>query len=120
MFHRVLSWLLVGAMCAMVSLRAQTGAPQVKGGAELVLVAKAEGTVTKTLPGQAPVALQRGDKVEASATINTGLNSSTVLVFSNGATTQLGADTELVIEEYLQDPFNDNLEVANEASSSAT
>jgi hypothetical protein len=116
MHQRVFSWLLVCALFAAGSLRAQSPAPSdgpvVKGGAELILVAKVAGTVTKTLPGQASVALKQDDRVEQTAKINTGLNSSIVLVFSNGATTQLGADTELVIEEYLQDPFSEAVKVA--------
>ncbi len=115
MLQRLLSWLFVCAIVAAVSLHAQApaGGPTVTGGAELVLVAKVTGTVTKTLPGQAAVAIKQDDRIEQKAKINTGLNSSVVLVFSNGATTQLGADTELVIEEYLQDPFADTVKVAD-------
>ncbi len=57
-------------------------------------------------------ALQRGADVPQTAKINTGQNSSVVLIFSNGAQTQLAADSELVIEEFLQDPLKATLAIA--------
>jgi hypothetical protein len=102
MHFRFLSSLFFCALLASGLLRAQT--PEVKGGAELILVAKVMGTVTMTVDGNtSAVALNQA--VPKKAKINTGANSNVILLFSNGATTRLESNTELVIEEYLQDPF---------------
>ncbi len=118
MHHRISSWVLTFLLLtASVSLWAQTTAPatagagKVKGGAELILVAKVSGDVKMTLNG-ATTALTVDAKVAQAATVKTGKDSSVVLVFSNGATTQLGADSELVIEEFLQDPFASAVKIA--------
>ena len=115
MHQRILIWVFLCAFFAVGSLRAQApaaGEPAVKGGAEAIVVARLKGTVTKTLPGQAAVQVKVGDAVETKAKINTAQNSSVVLVFSNGTTTNLEADSELIIEEFLQDPFDQALQVA--------
>lgn len=55
------------------------------------------------------------------ATINTGQDSIAVLVFSNGATLQLGAETELVLQGFLQEPFSSTItlsQLKDEPSSS--
>jgi hypothetical protein len=55
--------------------------------------------------------------------VNTGPNSSVVLVFSNGATVNLGAESQLHIEEFLQDPFTKVVkisELTEEPTSSST
>jgi len=118
MHNRLFTWLFIGALFAAVSLRAQVPATAVVPVGDgkfqdegLVLVAKVSGTVTMELNG-ATTALKVNDKVPQKAKIVTAKNASIVLVFSNGATTQLGTDTELVIEEYLQDPFADTIKVA--------
>lgn len=118
MHLRFLTWLFVGALLAVVSLRAQVpgtaGAPGGPGKFDeegLVLVAKVSGNVSMVLEG-ATTALKVNDRVPQKAKIITAKNASVVLVFSNGATTQLGTDTELVIDEFLQDPFADSIKVA--------
>ena len=110
MHHRLFPWLLLIAFFAATSLRAQTPPPAAAPGTPaamppgLVLVAKFTGDVTMTVSGT-KTAVKLGESVPQTAKINTGLNSSVVLVFSNGAQTHLAADSELVIDEYLQDPF---------------
>ncbi len=116
MHFRFLSWLLIGALAGVMSAVAQTpaapsGVPTVVGGAELILVAKKSGRVEMTVGGTV-TALENGAKVPQKAKINTFGDGSVVLVFSNGATTQLGADSELIIEEFLQDPFASDIKVA--------
>ena len=116
MHNRALSWLVLCAFAAVLSVRAQAPAAAPAAPASpppgLVLVAKVTGTATKTLNGER-TALKVDDRVEQTAKINTGLDSSVVLAFSNGATTQLGADTEMVIDQFLQDPFASTIQVAN-------
>jgi hypothetical protein len=116
MHNRFLSWFFVCASLAFLSLRAQSpGASSAPGsfvgGAEQVLAARVTGTVQMTLNGQT-TPLRTDDRVPQTAKIITSSNSSVVLVFSNGATTQLGSDTELIIEEFLQDPFASTVRVA--------
>ncbi len=100
---RVLIWTVLLAF-------ASTGVAlaQVAGGLKpgSVLVARVAGTVQMVdKDGTVTPKLERGMQVKESATIKTLGASSVVLVFSNGATTQLGADTELVLEQYLQGEF---------------
>lgn len=121
---------MAGMMLAAISVRAQpaAGAPAaanasaIVGGMELILVAKVTGTAQMTVNG-AVINLKVDDKVPRSAKINTQAGSSVVLAFSNGATTHLGADTELIVEEFLQDPFSSAValrDVAEEPSQSRT
>ncbi len=115
MHNRFLSWLFLGAAFALISLRAQSpGTSPIAGGAERVLAARVAGTVQMTVNGQT-TAVKADDRVPQTAKIITGKDSSIVLVFSNGATTQLGSDTELIIEEFLQDPFANTVRVAEMA-----
>ena len=76
--------------------------------------------VTKT-----PRPLQEKDQVQVGDTVITGKsrNSGVVLVFSNGATVTLKADSELNIQEFLQEAWNTSLNVAEmtaEPSASTT
>jgi hypothetical protein len=56
--------------------------------------------------------LVRGASVGQNQIVNTGPNSSVVLVFANGATVNLGADSQLVIDEFSQDPFTTAIKVS--------
>lgn len=79
--------------------------------AGLVLAAQVKGTVTMKVKGVS-TDLRLESAVPAPATVNTGPESQAVLVFSNGVTLQLGANTELVLDEFLQDPFGGPVSVA--------
>lgn len=54
---------------------------------------------------QTVTALHNDDLLSQGFTVKTGDDASIVLVFSNGATLRLGANTELSIDEFLQQPF---------------
>src|SRR3982751_1037028 len=108
MHHRLPVWLFIFLFVAFASARRPTPAaaaadplPSQPG---QISAAKVNGSVHVKVAGQTRD-LHNGDFVEQAATVSTELNSSVVLVFSNGATTQLGADTTLTIDEFLQDPF---------------
>ena len=114
-------WLVFFAVGALVSLRAQAPAaatPAASAPAPLppgqIIAAKVSGSVTMTVNG-ATTPLNNNDSVPEQATVTTGKDaaSSVVLVFSNGATTQLGTDSSLVIEQFLQDPFAATVKVAD-------
>lgn len=62
-------------------------------------------------------------QIEQGTIVRTAANSSVILVFSNGSTVNLGADSVLDIEEFLQDPFAEELrpaEMTQEPSVSRT
>lgn len=101
---RFLIWMVLSAFAsAGVALAQATGG--LKPGS--VLVAKVTGRVQMVdKDGTVTQQLDRGMQVKESSTVKTLGASSVVLVFSNGATTQLGADTELVLEQYLQGEFS--------------
>ena len=115
MHQRFLSWLILGLFAGVIALRGQApaaataAAPMPPG---LVLVAKVAGTAEMFVDGTR-TALKVDDRIPQAARITTAAASSVVLVFSNGATTQLGEDSELVIQEFLQDPFASTIQVAN-------
>ncbi len=115
MHNRLLSWVVFCAFATVLPLFAQTpGAATATGGPPppgIVRVAQVRGTAYKTVNG-VRVALMANETVEQSAKITTERQSSVVLAFSNGATAQLGEDTELVLEEFLQDPFPSDVRVA--------
>ena len=107
---RLLLPLIVCSLVGSHGLRAQAPAP---GGMPpgVVLVAKVEGRAEMSLNGQVtPLAVDA--QIPQAAKVVTYENAAVVLVFSNGATTKLGAETELILEEFLQDPFGATIKVA--------
>ncbi len=61
----------------------------------------------------APVPLTEGSALIETDTITTGADSSVVLVFANGASIKLSANSRLAIEEFKMDPLADDIAVAN-------
>ena len=76
-----------------------------------IIVTQVSGVVNMTANGTS-TSLRVDSAVPQNAKINTAVNSSVALVCSNGAMIKLGADTELVVEEFLQDPFGATFRVA--------
>jgi len=119
MHFRLQFWMALFALVAVSAVRAQTPAPApVNAPAASAMppgqiqAVKVVGSVSYVVNGQT-TALHDGDPVPAGATVNTLAKSSVILVFSNGATTQLGDETTLVIAEFLQDPFAQQIAVAS-------
>ena len=88
--------LLFGSL-ATVAAASQTGQ---------IIAAKVEGKVTQTLPDQSIAVLHNGDTVSTGGIVITAADASVVLVFSNGATVELGGDSQLSVDQFLQDPFD--------------
>lgn len=125
MHHRLSFWVALVAFFSVAIVRAQTPAPA-GGGAPApdmiqaqIIAAKITGVVTLKLDA-AETPLKNGDVIPVKGTVITGNDSSVVLVFSNGATTQLGADTQLNIEEFNQDPFPATTNVSSLAAEPTT
>jgi hypothetical protein len=114
MHFRLPLWLAIFAFVALGTASAQTPAPPAPSSTlkeGQIIVAKVHGKVSMLLNGVTSD-LHDKDRVSQSATITTGADSSAILVFSNGASTQLSSDTTLVIEKFLQDPFSADIKVA--------
>ncbi len=69
-------------------------------------------TVTDVRDPMRPHKLVERGEVTSSQIINTGDDSRVLLVFSNGATVNLGPRSRLSIEEFLQDPFTQPIKVS--------
>ena len=80
--------------------------------AGLILMARTAGEVTLKYDGETGRAAGSDQRVPNRATIVTGANSHAVLVFSNGNTLQLGAETTLTIADFTQEPFAQAVKVA--------
>jgi hypothetical protein len=98
------SWLLLCGALAFVATAAHAQ-PSTRVAGKIV-AARVVGTVTATdrASGVAQT-LANGAELSQNHQITTGAGSSVVLVFSNGASLNLGAESTLAIEEFLQDPF---------------
>ena len=108
MYHGIPTLVFAFALLVVAPMRGQ--APTARMPPGLVLVAEVKGAVTMTVAGTT-TELSLDDRVPQTATINTGPNSAAMLVFSNGATVRLGAETELVLQEFLQDPFAETIKL---------
>lgn len=110
------------AFVAFSTAQTQAQSPAARLPPGVVLVAKVEGRVEMTVNGQV-TALAVDMQIPQAAKVVTYADAAVVLVFSNGATTRLGTDTELILEEFLQDPFGATIKVAElqeEPSASVT
>ncbi len=118
---KLISWLLLCGTLAFfaASTQAQTG--RVPG---RIVAAKVTGAVTAIdLATQATRTLATSDVVSQQTRIVTSAGASVILVFSNGASLNVGSDSSMDIEEFLQDPFQAEVAVATleaEPTSSTT
>jgi hypothetical protein len=79
-----------------------------------IVVAKVLGQVTATnLTDNSQRELSTNDVIGENYRVTTGDSSQTILVFSNGATLNLGSNSDLSIEEFLQDPFEENVALSD-------
>lgn len=118
---KLISWVLLCGTLALISSGAHAQSARIAG---RIIVAKATGEVTATnLSDQSQRKLAVNDILTQNHRVATGKNSQAVLVFSNGATLNLGSESDLAIEEFLQDPFDEKVTVAElreEPASSTT
>lgn len=93
------------ATALSLTAQAQTQAGQ-------IVVAKVEGQVMKLAADGTAVPLKNGDRLAETDTVTTAKESGVVLVFMNGSSVKLGADSRLAIDEFKMDPLGEDLEVA--------
>jgi len=101
-------WVLTAAMAIGLTLRAwgQIQAGQIQ-------AASVEGQVLKLVNSAPAVPVKDGDQLTESDTITTGANSGVVLVFMNGSSVKLGADSRLAIDEFKMDPLAEDVKMAD-------
>ena len=101
-------WVLTAAMAIGLTLRAwgQIQAGQIQ-------AASVEGQVLKLVNSGPAVPVKDGDQLTESDTITTGANSGVVLVFMNGSSVKLGADSRLAIDEFKMDPLAEDVKMAD-------
>lgn len=108
---KLFSWLLICGTLAFVMTTAafaQSGRSPGR-----IVAAKVTGSVTAiSTVDKSQRQLATNDIVSQETQIVTAASSSVILVFSNGASLNVGADSSLEIEEFLQDPFTDGVAVA--------
>ncbi len=99
---------LLCAVCFLISSQLMKAAhPQAVPG--VIRVMRLVGTATIQEDGTGTtVALRPGDVLAEHYTLKTGPYSSVVLLFSNGSTLVIKAETELSISKFIQDPFQTN------------
>src|SRR5271165_2022977 len=124
MINKILCIIALGVMSGLATAGAQPSTPasaRVKG---QIVAARVQGQVTAlskaTLDNRL---LHDGDAVSDQTTIVTGPGASVILVFSNGATVDLGANSKLNISDFEQDPFSGDVNAADlrqEPGTSAT
>jgi len=118
---QLISWLLLCGTLAFFAVSAQAQVNRVPG---RIVAAKVTGAVTAIdLATETSRTLATSDVVSQQTRIVTGAGASVILVFSNGASLNVGSDSSLDIEEFLQDPFQTEVAVATleeEPTSSTT
>jgi hypothetical protein len=112
MLNKILSAIALGLCLGLASSQAQQApvAPtRVKG---QIIAARVQGHVeaVSKADGVARI-LHDGDKVSEQTQINTSPGANVILVFSNGATVNVAADSTLDIEQFDQDPFAADIKV---------
>ncbi len=86
-----------------------------------IVAAKVHGTVTAVnTADNSKHELKDNDAIAQHYVVTTAENSSVILVFSNGATVNLAADSTLSIDEYLQDPFSSSYAMATATEEPST
>ncbi len=72
-----------------------------------IKAARVQGEVIKLAADGSTAPLKDGDLVTETDTVTTGKGASVVLVFSNGSSVRLGAESRLAIEEFKMDPLDE-------------
>lgn len=114
------TWALRFAFCAVVAIglflnasaqpAATTPADPTRAG--VIKVGKVDGEVIRSTSAGESTALKVGDTLIETDTVTTGARAQVVLVFMNGSSVKLGADTKLEIATFKMDPLAEDIVVA--------
>lgn len=116
MNKKLFVWLWLFGFVALLCSPAEAQTASLPGQIKAV---KVTGTVTATKDGNT-ITVQSGSDLGQGYVVNTGKNSSVVLVFSNGATLNLAQETSLAIDEFTQDPFAEEVAVSKMTAEPST
>jgi hypothetical protein len=86
------------AIALSLSSWAQSASGQIK-------AARVQNEVTKQAANGTKTPLKNGDDLSETDVVITGVNSTVVMLFANGASIKLGAETRMAIEEFKMDPL---------------
>jgi hypothetical protein len=124
MTTRLLSFVLLLSFVSLGETRVLAQTESTAKPAGRIVAARVRGTVIATVKAtQVETTIVDTGEISQGSTVSTGKDSSVILVFSNGATINLGADALLDIEEFTQDPFTTPFNAADateEPTSSTT
>lgn len=117
MLKKILFVMILGAIMGLAPVDAQTtrAAPaaasaRVKG---KITVARVRGRVEAVIKASGQtLTLKDGDRLTDQTEIITAGGASVILVFSNGATLNVGANTDLNVDQFEQDPFSTDLKMS--------
>ncbi len=114
MKNSALRFILCAAVAIILSLNAsaQTQVGQIK-------AAKIEGDVLKLNKDGTSTPVHANDALTESDVITTGKGASVVLVFMNGSSVKLGADSRLAIDEFKVDPLAEDVDMSKLTRDSA-
>jgi hypothetical protein len=103
-----LRFILCAAVAIILSLNAsaQTQAGQIK-------AAKTDGEVMKLNKDGTSVQVHDNDPLTETDVITTGKGASVVIVFMNGSSVKLGANSRLAIDEFKMDPLADDVKMSD-------
>ena len=108
MHSKLLSWLCLLGFFAVFTLQASAQQP-----AGWIKAAKVTGEVTATDKAtNVTTAVANNQNLAQGAIVRTAKGASVVLVFSNGATVNLGTESELDVEQFTQDPFSGTMDAS--------
>lgn len=78
-----------------------------------IKVARVVGHVTVSRADATTATLRNNDPLSQGDVVVTAKGSSVILVFSNGSTASLGPDSRLAVDEFSQDPFDQDVKLAD-------
>jgi hypothetical protein len=114
MLNKILLVIALGLFSGLTLAEAQPAAPAVARVKGQIVAARILGhvvAVSKT--DNSTRTLHDGDKLSDQTTVVTSPGASAILVFSNGATVDVAADSNLDIEQFEQDPLADDVKMSD-------
>lgn len=109
MQNKLLPWCVALGLMMTLALESAVAQSRAPGSIKATAV---KGTVTVKEANGSTSSVSNDQALSQGETVMTSYSSSVVLVFSNGASINLGSDSELVISEFTQDPIDSSVNPA--------